>query len=36
MENATMGRVTTEATIENIKELWEVERGLRPADRRHA
>ena len=32
-----MGRVTTAATIENRKDLWEVESGLRPADqaRRH-
>ena len=28
----TMGRVTTEATIENIKDLWAVECGLKPAD----
>ncbi len=27
-----MGRVFTEATIENIKDLWEVERGLRGPD----
>jgi len=27
-----MGRVTTEATIENIKDLWAIERGLLPAD----
>jgi predicted aspartyl protease len=32
MENATMGRVTTEATIENIKDCWEIERGLRAPD----
>ena len=32
METATMGRVVTEATIENLKDLWDVERGLRPAD----
>jgi len=27
-----MGRVVTEATIENLKDLWDAERGLRPAD----
>jgi clan AA aspartic protease len=27
METATMGRVLTEATIENIKDLWDVEKG---------
>jgi clan AA aspartic protease len=32
METETMGRVVTEATIENLKDLWEVERGLRPPD----
>jgi predicted aspartyl protease len=32
MELETMGRVTTEATIENVKDLWAVECGLRPAD----
>ncbi len=32
METATMGRVLTEATIENLKDLWDVARGLRPAD----
>jgi predicted aspartyl protease len=33
VEKDTMGRVLTEATIENLKDLWEVERGLRPPDR---
>ncbi len=28
MEPATMGRVLTEATIENLKDLWDVERCL--------
>lgn len=28
MEMNVMGRVTTEATIENLKDLWEVERSL--------
>jgi predicted aspartyl protease len=32
METATMGRVTTEATLENLKDLWAVEQGLRPPD----
>ena len=27
-----MGRVTTEATIENLEDLWAVKRGLLPAD----
>ena len=27
-----MGRVTTEATFENIHDLWAVKEGLRPAD----
>src|SRR5438093_871815 len=28
-----MGRVVTEATIESLKDLWDVNRGLLPADR---
>lgn len=28
METETMGRVLTEATIESVKDLWAVERGL--------
>ena len=32
METAEMGRVLTAATVENIKDLWEVELGLRTAD----
>ena len=32
METAEMGRVTTEATIESLKNLWDAERGLLPAD----
>ena len=31
METETVGRVTTPAIIENVKDLWEVETGLRPA-----
>jgi predicted aspartyl protease len=32
METATMGRVLTEATIENLKDLWDAERGLIPSE----
>ncbi len=32
MEIATMGRVTVEATIENLEDLWAVRRGLIPAE----
>jgi predicted aspartyl protease len=32
METAAMGRVLTEAMIENLKDLWAVEQGLRTAD----
>ncbi len=32
METATMGRVLTEATIENLEDLWAVKQGLRTAD----
>jgi predicted aspartyl protease len=28
-----MGRVLTEATIENLKDLWDAERGLLPAEK---
>lgn len=31
-EPDAMGRVLTEATIENLKDLWAVELGVRPAD----
>ena len=31
METETMGRVLTEACVENLKDLWDVERGLKPA-----
>ncbi len=31
-ETTTMGRVLTEARIENLKDAWDIERGLRPAD----
>jgi predicted aspartyl protease len=33
MEPQTMGGVTTEATIENLEDLWAVNRGLMPPDR---
>jgi predicted aspartyl protease len=32
MESDTMGRVVTEATIENLKDLWAAEQGLRLPD----
>jgi predicted aspartyl protease len=32
METETMGRVTVEATIENLKDAWDVERGLLAAE----
>lgn len=32
MESSVMGRVTTEARIENLKDLWDAERGLMPAE----
>jgi predicted aspartyl protease len=32
METETMGRVTVEATIENIEDAWAAKRGLIPAD----
>jgi predicted aspartyl protease len=32
METATMGRVMTEATVENLKDLWDAQRGILPAD----
>jgi predicted aspartyl protease len=33
METATMPRVPTEATIENLRDLWEAERGLIPPEK---
>jgi predicted aspartyl protease len=33
METETMGRVVTEATIENLQDLWDVQRGLLAADK---
>ena len=33
MESATMGRVLTEATIENLGDLWNVEQGTLPPDK---
>ena len=32
METETMGRVLTEATIENLEDLWAVKRGLLPSE----
>jgi len=32
LETETMGRVVTEATIENLQDLWDAKRGLIPAD----
>jgi clan AA aspartic protease len=32
METETMGRVLTEATIENLGDLWDVERGRLPGE----
>jgi len=32
MEPEPVGRVLTEAKIENLKDLWDAERGLRSAD----
>ena len=32
METQLMGRVLAQATIENLKDLWDAERGLRPGD----
>ena len=32
MEISTMGRVTTEATIENLEDLWAVKCGMKTAD----
>ncbi len=31
METVTVGRVITSATVENLEDLWEAKRGLRPA-----
>jgi predicted aspartyl protease len=33
METATMGRVLTEATVENFADVWEASSGKLPADR---
>ena len=33
MGSETMGRVLTEATIENLKDLWDAERGLLPPEK---
>lgn len=32
METQEMGRVQTEATIENLRDLWDAQRGLLPSD----
>src|SRR5437879_4710487 len=32
MESSTMGRVLTEVLVENLGDLFEVQRGLRPPD----
>src|SRR5688500_12310528 len=32
MQEETMGRVITEATIENLRDLWEAETGQRPPE----
>ena len=32
MESATMGRVLTEATIENLQDLWDAKRGMMPPE----
>lgn len=32
METEIMGRTVTEATIENLQDLWDAERGLIPSD----
>jgi clan AA aspartic protease len=32
METTTMGRVVTEALIENLRDVWDAEGGTRPAD----
>jgi clan AA aspartic protease len=32
METETMGRVVVEAKIESLRDIWDVERGLLPAD----
>ena len=33
MGSETMGRVLTEATIENLKDLWDAERGMLPPEK---
>lgn len=32
METEAMGRVLTEATIENLKDLWDAKRGMMPSE----
>jgi predicted aspartyl protease len=32
METNTMGRVLVEATVENLRDLWDAERGMLPGD----
>ena len=36
MEPNTVSRVVTEATFENLKDLWETKQGLRPPDQARA
>jgi predicted aspartyl protease len=36
MESSTVGRVLTEARIENLEDLWAVKRGLMPPDQARA
>ncbi len=36
MESETVGRVVTEAKVENLKDLWAVEQGLRSEDEARA
>jgi predicted aspartyl protease len=33
MEHGDMGRVLIEATVENLQDLWDVRRGMLPADK---
>lgn len=35
MESVMMGRVLTEATVENLNDLWDARRGLIPPDQVH-
>lgn len=33
LEQDTMGRVVTDAVVENLKDLWDAERGMLPSDK---